>query len=164
MPTSSVSVTTPNPAQADGLQQADGFVSPITPGQPIGANGTHSKGPAQLPMGAAAAAGQFYALSTSDGLTAHAGGGKASALQLTSQFNDVTTVATAADSAMLPPSSVGLWCVVRNGAANAMQLFGNGNDTINGVATGTGVSVAGGKTAILFCGTAGAWVGPIALA
>lgn len=96
------------------------------------------------------------------GLTAHAGGGQASALKLTAAVNRVDTVATAADSVALPaPSFVGQQVIVINNAAsNSMQVFGSGTDTINGVATGTGVAQAAGKTAIyqaVTTGTGAAW-------
>jgi hypothetical protein len=96
--------------------------------------------------------------SAANALTAHAGGGQGSALALSSIVNRVTTVATAADSVKLPPATVGGFQVVFNKAAsNAMQVFGAGTDTINGVATGTGVSLAAGKGALFFCAVAGAW-------
>lgn len=96
------------------------------------------------------------------GLTAHAGGGQASALLLTGQTNSVDTVATAADSVKLPPPQfVGQQInVLNNAGANSMQVFGSGTDTINGVATGTGVAQAAGKSAIYQAysiGTAAKW-------
>ncbi len=100
--------------------------------------------------------GAFYE-STVDNLTAHAGGGQANALPLTALMNRVTTVASAADSVLLPPSVAGLTVTVTNASATAMQVFGTSPDTINGVATGTGVSLAAGKTANYCCYTAGAW-------
>ena len=109
--------------------------------------------------------GSLQTFSSVTGLTAHAGGGQASATLLTAMQNQVTTVASAADSVKLPASAPGMEITVINSAAvNAMQLFGTGTDTINGVASGTGVSVAAGKQAQLSCYTAGAWVGPVALA
>lgn len=82
------------------------------------------------------------------GITAHAGGGQASATLLTANINDVGTVATAADSVKLPPPTIpGQIIVVANNGANAMQVFGSGTDTINGVATATGVSQPAGKHA-----------------
>ena len=96
------------------------------------------------------------------GITAHAGGGQGSAVVLTGEFNRVDTVTTAADSVALPaPSYVGQQItVVNNAAANSMQVFGSGTDTINGVATATGVAQAAGKMAIYRAatiGTAAAW-------
>lgn len=94
---------------------------------------------------------------TADGITAHAGGGKASATHLTATINRLATVATLGDSVLLPPSYVGAQVVVINdGAANA-QIFGAGTDTIDGVATGTGVTLTAAHRAIFFCVTAGAW-------
>jgi hypothetical protein len=92
--------------------------------------------------------------SVSTGLTALAGGGQGSATALPSTFNVVATVATAADSVRLPLGQVGLWVVVRNSASNSMQVFGSGTDTINGVATATGVAQAGTTSALYFCTSA----------
>lgn len=86
--------------------------------------------------------------------TARAGGGQASATQLSPGFTVVATVATGADSVKLPAGSVGLTAIVRNSGANSMQVFGNGTDTINGVATGTGVAQAANTTAVYVCKTA----------
>jgi hypothetical protein len=96
------------------------------------------------------------------GITAFAGGGQSSATALTTITNEVTAVATAADSVKLPaPSKVGQIVVVTNAhASNSMQVFGAGTDTINGVATGTGVAQAAGKTALYVAvttGTAAKW-------
>lgn len=104
----------------------------------------------------------FVPGSTATGLTAHAGGGQASALLLTAQYNRVDTVATAADSVKLPaPSYIGQEVEIMNNAGvNSMQVFGSGTDTINGVATGTGVAQAAGKFAMYKAssiGTAAAW-------
>jgi hypothetical protein len=95
--------------------------------------------------------------SATTGITAHAGGGKASATVLRSVFNVVSTVGTAADSDLLPAARLGDRITVKNGGANAMQVFGQGTDTINGVATGTGVSQAAGATTIYFATADGAW-------
>ncbi len=97
-------------------------------------------------------------LASETSITAFAGGGKASAYQLTAMLNRVTTVATAADSVKLPAAMPGLDVVLINAGANAMQVFGQGSDTINGVATGTGVSHGAGITAGYRCFTAGAWI------
>lgn len=96
------------------------------------------------------------------GITAHASGGQTSATALVKAVNQVDTVANAADSVKLPaPTKVGqLVVVINNAATNAMQVFGSGTDTINGIATATGVSQAAGKTAIYVAtttGTAAAW-------
>jgi hypothetical protein len=94
----------------------------------------------------------------SAGLTAFAGGGQTSALQLSGDMAEVTTVATAADSVRLPPALPGrTFCLVNAAASNSMQVFGYGTDTINGVATATGVAQAAGKSATYFCCAAGNW-------
>ena len=110
------------------------------------------------------------AANTDTGITAYAGGGQTNATLLTAQFNKVTVVGTAADSVKLPQISavpntlgaVGSSVIVRNAdSADSLQVFGSGTDTINDVATGTGVAVAAGKTAIFIChswnGTVGNW-------
>lgn len=103
-------------------------------------------------------AGTYALTSAATSLTAFAGGGQASATALTKQINHVTTVATAADSVKLPVSVAGLVVYVVNGAAsNSMQVFGAGTDTINDVATGTGVAQAAGKAATYVCPVAGKW-------
>lgn len=98
-------------------------------------------------------AGGFTA---TDAITALAGGAKPGTL-LTSVVNRVSTVATAADSVSLPASSAGLICVVVNDAAKSLQMFGLGTDTINDVATATGVPLAGTSMAVMFCPMAGKW-------
>lgn len=91
-------------------------------------------------------------------ITAFAGGGQASATALTGLINNVTVVATAADSVKLPASAAGLMVLVTNSdAADSMQVFGAGTDTINDVATATGVAQAAGKTALYICPVAGKW-------
>lgn len=101
--------------------------------------------------------GQFLRLGTASTLTAFAGGGQASATQVVSPLTKVTTVATAADSVKLPVSTVGAVVTLVNGAANSMQVFGSGTDTINDVAADTGVAQAAGKTATYFCTEVGKW-------
>lgn len=102
--------------------------------------------------------GQLATLSNTGGLTAHASGTQAAALALTSTINRVTTVATAADSVKLPASAPGMQVTVINAAAaNPMQVFGAGTDTIDGIATATGVSQPAGSVEIYTCGVAGKW-------
>jgi hypothetical protein len=97
----------------------------------------------------------------SGAITARAGGGKGSATALTAVVNRVTTVATAADSVLLPaPTAVGQILIIDNRGANACQVFGQGTDTIDGVATGTGISQAAGTTGLYIAmttGTAAVW-------
>lgn len=99
----------------------------------------------------------LFAESATDSITAFAGGGQTSATLLTTELNRVTTVATAADSIKLPASVKGTTIMVVNHAANSMQVFGSGTDTINDVATATGVPHMPNSTVIYSCYTAGAW-------
>lgn len=94
---------------------------------------------------------------TASGIVARAGGGQASATQLSNRINSVDTVATAADSVKLPASAVGQTITVVNTTANACQVFGTSPDTINAAATATGVSLPAGKVAEFVCATAGNW-------
>jgi len=109
------------------------------------------------------------ATNTDTGITALAGGGQTGATQLTAQFNKVSTVASGNDSVMLPAvtatpnklGAIGSQIIVRNAGANSLQVFGSGTDTINDVATATGVAVGAGKTAVFIAhsynGTVGNW-------
>lgn len=99
----------------------------------------------------------YLAESSQDTITAFAGGGQTSATLLANELNRVGTVATAADSVKLPASAAGLTIIVANHGANSMQVFGSGTDTINDVATATGVPQMQGSVCIYTCYTAGAW-------
>ncbi len=96
-------------------------------------------------------------LTGADGLTAHAGGGQGSALALTAGINRIATVATIGNSVALPTSVAGLFVVVINDAALALQVFGADTDTINDVTTTVGIPVPGKSTAIFACPVAGKW-------
>lgn len=108
----------------------------------------------------------------SDAIVAHAGGGTASATQLVLGINNVPTVATSADSLVMPQSVPGGFVMIVNGGVASATVYANPVsalpsgvlDTLNGTAGATGISVANGKTALLFCTAFGAWVGPVALA
>jgi hypothetical protein len=93
-------------------------------------------------------------------ITALAGGGQTGATQLLNGVNRVDTVATAADSVMLPSTTGtagGLIAVVVNNTATAMQVFGSGADTINGNAAATGISQAANTLKFYVCTLPGAW-------
>lgn len=91
------------------------------------------------------------------GFAALAGGGQAGATQLYGTIAEVGTVASAGDSVMLPASGTGKPIIVVNGTATSMQVFGQGSDTINGVAFGTGVAQAAGKSALYISPASGIW-------
>lgn len=114
-------------------------------------------------------AGQIYraanvngpTTSSTTGYTAFAGGGQAGATALQTAISHVTTVTTSGDSVVLGfPATAGIFGVaVINDTANALQLFGLGNDTIKNAAANVGVSVPGGSMMVLWCPTSGAWFG-----
>jgi|GEM_PF-4296332 hypothetical protein len=83
------------------------------------------------------------------GLTA-VGTNRATSLALTKQFNNVTTAATTAVGVTLPPAVVGKPIFVWNNGAAAMHVYGDGSDTIDGVAAATGVVLTNGKGGIFF--------------
>lgn len=93
-------------------------------------------------------------------VTAFATGGQtnATALREDVSFHEVTTCATAADSVRLPPAVVGAYHFVKNSGAAALQVYGAGTDTIDSVATGTGVSQAPKEGNFYYCVTAGNYI------
>lgn len=95
---------------------------------------------------------------TTTGIVALAGGGRTGAPVLNLGSNEIITVASAADSVVLPKLSLGAVVFVVNAAAtNALQVFANGSDTINGTAGATGVSQAAGKSALYVASDLGQW-------
>ena len=96
---------------------------------------------------------------TNYGITALAGGARNSSTpKLVLGANTVTTVATAADSVVLPSAVAGSVVWLRNAdSADAVQVFGNGSDTINGTAGATGISVAAGKSVLFVAATNNVW-------
>lgn len=98
-------------------------------------------------------------------LTAQADGTKANATALGYGVNTLTTVAGAADSVLLPYAYPGAVVFVANTVATAAQVFGKGTDTVDGVATATGV-VQGASKRCWYVGVsgsgdgtdAGAWI------
>lgn len=102
--------------------------------------------------------GEFFDLLSLDSITAFSGGGQSSATQLLNQVNRITTVAAAADSVKLPVWSKGRNIVIINSGANALNLYGQTGDTINGQAANAALSIPGGGTvAEVFTVTQGAW-------
>jgi hypothetical protein len=101
--------------------------------------------------------GEFLAESIQDNITANAGGGQGAAFPITTQTARITTVATAGDSVKLPASQPGLELVLINHGANPMQVYGSSTDTIDDVATATGVSQMSNSFVIYSCTTAGKW-------
>lgn len=86
-------------------------------------------------------------------ITAKAGGVQATALPLNpnASFHEVTVVATAADAIVLPPARVGQLHFVKNSAALSMQVFAPTPDTVDSVATATGVVQLAGDAVLYAC-------------
>lgn len=100
-------------------------------------------------------------VSTQDAITATPSGTQATALQLVASLNRITVVATAADAVALPKAVAGMRVTVINDSSSGlpMQVFGNSvaGDTINDVATATGISQASGTTIDFYSPIAGKW-------
>jgi len=84
--------------------------------------------------------------SAKTGIVAGATQTQAGATQLDSAVNTVATVTTAGDGVRLPKGFVGLEVWIINADADSLQVYGFGTDTINSVATATGVAQAQGVT------------------
>lgn len=94
--------------------------------------------------------GSYPTVSSSNNLTATAGGTQGSSVVLSSVINRFTVIATAGDSARLPIASPGLQITVTNASAvNAMNVFPSVGDAINALAVNTSYSLPAGKTAAL---------------
>lgn len=98
-----------------------------------------------------------------DNVTAHAGGGQANGVPVTTPLFRVTTVGSAADSITLPNAIRGMEILVLNdAAANSMNVFPATGETINAGAANAALAVAaqngaGTGPTIFVCYTNGAW-------
>lgn len=70
---------------------------------------------------------------------------------------ELTVVATANDSVVLPPAKSGLEIVIINSGAQSAQIFANGTDTINATAGNVGVALAAAACARYRCVKNGNW-------
>jgi len=113
----------------------------------------------------------FPTYAAQDNITAHAGGGQANAVPITSSQARITTVGTAADSVVLPPAIAGMEIAVLNdAAANACNVFPasqaqggvSGGDSIDNGAQNAAKSLTaqnqtGTGPTIFYCFTTGKW-------
>lgn len=90
-------------------------------------------------------------LSVEDAITATAGGNQATARALLATINRLSVVATNNDSVKLPPGQVGMSVLIINDGAATAQVFGSGSDTIDAVATATGVVLTNAKRCWYYC-------------
>lgn len=111
----------------------------------------------------------FPRYSTTDTITAAAGGGQANAVLLNSAVNRVTVVATAADSVRLPLCQTGpqnavggnpgqpamtigqMMFVINADAADSMNVFPSTGGSINALAANAAYAVAANRTVGFIC-------------
>lgn len=110
-----------------------------------------------LKRGAVQSLSDLFCEVAQDNIVAFAGGGQASATQLTAQTSRIITVATAGDSVVLPAAAAGLELLVMNHGVNPMQVYGLGTDTIDDIAAATGVSQMSNSLVIYTSAGAGKW-------
>ena len=113
---------------------------------------------------------QLFSNNMGAALTAHASGGQTGATPCYNHINWVSTVATAADSLLLPLALPGAFVIIINHGANAAQVFGQPLNPNTGVgdtiaaaasatqaATATGVAQNSTAAAFYVCFDAGKW-------
>lgn len=134
------------------------------PGGP--ASGMASPGPVLYAVGATG----FQYVTGVNGLTAHAGGGQANGVLITASVTRFTTVATLADSATLPATSIAgteinnnilnglcLELEIANAGANSMNIFPAVGEQINALGANAAFALAAGKTAYFTSTNSGQW-------
>jgi hypothetical protein len=89
-----------------------------------------------------------------------AGTDRATSLALTKGINNITTAAASTGVTLPSAATVGIGSVVYvfNAGANAMQVYGAGSDTIDGVAAATGVPLTNAKRSVYIVVAAATWI------
>ncbi len=100
---------------------------------------------------------QYIYRSCLNAITAFAGGGQTNATALPAAVNRVTTVATSADSVMLPTAKAGLQIFVKNTSANSLNVFPASGDAINALSANAAYALATVKAAYFVCAVDGTW-------
>lgn len=97
--------------------------------------------------------------SVGNALTA-AGSDRATSLALTKSINNVTTAAASTGVTLPAVATVGIGgsVIIFNAGANAIQVYGDGSDTIDGVAGATGVPLTNAKRAVFIAVAAATWI------
>lgn len=96
--------------------------------------------------------------SVQDAITAFAGGGQASATQLTKEYNRVTVVATDADSVKMPSAIVGKRVhIVNADEAQSLGIYPKTGELFEGLAANAKVDLAFGTSLEAFCYVTGTW-------
>ena len=93
--------------------------------------------------------------SSTDALTA-TGSTQGTALQLTTEFNRITST-PAGTGVLLPAAKAGLDVIIQNHGGLPLKVYGAGTDTIDDVATATGVSQMDRSVVLYTCYATGAW-------
>lgn len=91
------------------------------------------------------------------GIVAGAGGTRATAYALKAANSQLSSVVSANDGVLLPPSYPGLTVIIQNDGGNTATVFASGADTIMGTAGATGVTLANAATARYVCILTGQW-------
>lgn len=103
----------------------------------------------------------YPTVASEDNIVASTTQTQAAAYQLTAQLSRITTSANSGNGVALPTALVGkkMW-VINDASANAIQVYGNAaaGDTINSVATATGISQPANTIYFYTCTTAGNWI------
>lgn len=86
-----------------------------------------------------------------------AGTTRADATALTKTVNNVTTAASGT-GVVLPTLTIGTIVYIFNAGASALQVYGAGSATIDGVAAATGVPLTNAKRAIFIAVAANTWI------
>ena len=102
-----------------------------------------------------AASGRMAVKANASGLTA-AGTTQGTALAITNQTNEFTTVA-ASSGGILPSPEQGEFIFVANAGANALNVYPASGHSINALAANTAFSLAAGKNAMFWAATATKW-------
>ncbi len=106
----------------------------------------------------------LFTRSISPAVTAFSGGGQGSATALSKDVNVVTTASASSspyDSVKFAAEANGEIMRVINATTNPIQLFGNGSDTINGFASGTGITIQPGDDCTFVGDGTGTWIGKV---
>lgn len=99
----------------------------------------------------------FSLIGTEDNITAHAGGGQASAYLLTKQFSNITTVATTGDSVKTLNALISFQYSIRNSGANTCTVYPATGERFDGLAVNEGYDLEAGGQILLTCVAQGIW-------
>lgn len=139
-------------------QGAAALASPTftgTPAAPTAAAATNTTQVATTAFVLANAATQWT--STAAGSLSAAGSTRTDATAIAALNKAIifTTVGSG-QGAVLPATAANQWAFVQNNqGSNALKLYANGSETINGTAGSTGISIPANKSALLFVPAAG---------